>query len=276
MEVLNCNGKVLDLQVPHIMGIVNTTPDSFYRGSRYEDLDRLLNGVETMINDGASIIDIGGQSSRPRAEKITAFDEWSRIKDAIIQVRQRFPDIILSVDTYYSEVVNYCHNEGVDMINDISAGSMDPNMLQSVGDTNMAYVLMHMLGTPKTMQDDPNYKNLILDIITFLKAKISKLHSFGKFDIMIDPGFGFGKQITDNYEILRKLDVFRLLDVPILIGLSRKSMIYKVLQIESGQALNGTTALHMAALLNGASVLRVHDVSAAKEVVTLYQNLTSE
>jgi len=276
MKVLNCNGKVLDLRVPHIMGIVNTTPDSFYRGSRYEDIESLLKGVESMIDHGASIIDIGGQSSRPRAEKIQASDEWNRIKEAIIQVRRSFPDIILSVDTFYSKVVQNCYNEGVDMINDISAGSIDSNMFHSVADTTMAYVLMHMLGVPKTMQDDPNYQNLIIDIISFLKAKIAELKQLGKYDILIDPGFGFGKQISHNYEILKKLNVFQLLDVPLLIGLSRKSMIYKVLNIDAKQALNGTTALHMVALINGASILRVHDVAAAKEVVTLYENLTSE
>lgn len=273
MNVLKANDKLLDLSIPQVMGIVNVTPDSFHRGSRIDSTDEGLAVIAKMIEDGASIIDLGGQSSRPRAERISDSEELKRMLPMVALARKEFPDVIISIDTFYSSVAKALIEEGVDMINDISAGSIDPNIFEVVGNSTAAYVLMHMLGTPTVMQDNPTYENVVLDILNFLTEKVAICHQHGITDIIIDPGFGFGKTVDQNYEILKKLSVFGILEKPILAGLSRKSMIYKVLGSESKQALNGTTALHMFALEKGAKILRVHDVKEAKETITLYQKV---
>ena len=270
MNVLNANGKILDLSIPQVMGIVNVTPDSFHRGSRIESEDEGLQLIEKMISDGATMIDLGGQSSRPRAERISADEELERMLPMIKLARKEFPDTILSVDTFYAKVAEVLIDEGIDMINDISAGSIDPKLLEVVGQNSVCYVLMHMLGTPLVMQENPTYDNVVLDILNFLKNKLQECAQNGIHDVIIDPGFGFGKTVEQNYEILRKFGVFKVLDKPLMAGLSRKSMIYKVLESDSAQALNGTTALHMVALQQGAKILRVHDVKEAKESINLH------
>ena len=270
MNVLNANGKILDLSIPQVMGIVNVTPDSFHRGSRIESEDEGLQLIEKMISDGATMIDLGGQSSRPRAERISADEELERMLPMIKLARKEFPDTILSVDTFYAKVAEVLIDEGIDMINDISAGSIDPKLLEVVGNSSVCYVLMHMLGTPLVMQENPTYDNVVLDILNFLKKKLEECAQNGIHDVIIDPGFGFGKTIEQNYEILRKFAVFQVLDKPLMAGLSRKSMIYKVLDSDSAHALNGTTALHMVTLQKGAKILRVHDVKEAKESITLH------
>ncbi len=273
MNVLKANDKLLDLTTPKVMGIVNVTPDSFHRGSRIESTDQGLSVISKMIEDGASIIDLGGQSSRPRAERISDTEELKRMLPMVALARKEFPKVIISIDTFYSTVAKALIEEGIDMINDISAGSIDPAIFEVVGHSEVAYVLMHMLGTPMVMQDNPTYENVVLDILNFLTEKINICEKHGIYDVIVDPGFGFGKTVDQNYEILKKLSVFKILDKPILAGLSRKSMIYKTLGSDSKQALNGTTALHMVALANGAKILRVHDVKEAKETITLHQKV---
>ncbi len=273
MNVLNANGKILDLRIPQVMGIVNVTPDSFHRGSRIESTTDGIQVIQKMITDGAAMIDVGGQSSRPRADKISADEELTRILPMIQLIRKEFPNVILSVDTFYSSVAKVLIDEGIDMINDISAGSIDPELIEVVGRSTVCYVLMHMLGTPKVMQENPTYDNVVLDILSFLKEKLQECRQKGIHDVIIDPGFGFGKTVEQNYEILNKFAVFKLLDQPLMAGLSRKSMIYKVIGRDSAHALNGTTALHMIALQNGAKILRVHDVQEAKESITLHQKV---
>lgn len=275
MDTLVANGKILDLSTPQVMGIINMTPDSFHRGSRINNIDDALQVIQQMITVGATMIDIGGQSSRPRAEKVSAEEELKRIGESVSVIRKAFPDIILSIDTFHSAVATAMIETGIDMINDISAGSMDANLIDVVAQSDIAYVLMHMLGTPDMMQNQPDYENVVLEILEFLKTKIYELRQKNLHNVIIDPGFGFGKTVDQNYEILKKLNVFNILDCPIMVGLSRKSMIYKVLEIESDQALIGTSVLHFAALQNGAKILRVHDVKEAIETITLHAKVAS-
>jgi len=275
MDTLVANGKILDLKTPQVMGIVNLTPDSFHRGSRISSVDEALVVIEQMIADGATMIDIGGQSSRPRAEKVSPKDELNRIGESVSIIRNTFPEIILSIDTFHSLVAQEMIDIGIDMINDISAGSIDPQIIDVISKSNVAYVLMHMLGTPVTMQDEPLYEHVVLDILNFLKMKVFELGQKSIHNIVIDPGFGFGKTVDQNYEILRKLNVFNILDCPVLVGLSRKSMIYKVLDIDSDKALNGTSVLHLTAIQNGAKILRVHDVKEAIETITLHSKVVN-
>lgn len=270
MNSLVANGKILNLETAKVMGIVNLTPDSFHRGSRVQSTSEAISLIQNMCQAGASIIDIGGQSSRPRAVRVTAQEELERIREPFLRIRKEFPDIILSIDTFHAQVAAEMIDLGVDMINDISAGSIDAEIIDVVGRSSVCYVLMHMLGTPLTMQEQPEYKEPVLDILNYLKEKKYELNAKGIQNMIIDPGFGFGKTIEQNYEILRKLNVFQILDLPILVGLSRKSMIYKVLETESDQALNGTSVLHMVALQNGAKILRAHDVKEAIETITLH------
>lgn len=270
MNTFVANGKHLDLTTPKVMSIINLTPDSFHRGSQVESIDQALEVIQQMIDAGASIIDIGGQSSRPRAEKISAEEELKRVGEAVSIIRNTFPEILLSIDTYYAAVAQKAIRIGVDIINDISSGSIDDRLIDVIADSDVCYVLMHMLGTPVMMQDNPKYKNVVLDILNFLKDKKDRLKQKGIHNLIIDPGFGFGKTVDQNYEILCKLNVFSILDTPVMVGLSRKSMIYKVLECESSAALNGTSVLHMVALQQGAKILRVHDVKEAIETITLH------
>lgn len=271
--VINCRGHLLSLERPILMGILNTTPDSFYAGSRVVSKDTLLAQAEQMLTEGATILDIGGASSRPGATEVTEEEEIARVVPAVKWLQEFFPTAILSIDTYRAAVAQAAFDAGAHILNDISGGSLDSNLLTVVAKAQAPYVLMHMQGTPHTMQDNPQYGDLMTDILDFFIDKIGQLEVVGVQDILLDVGFGFGKTIAHNYKLLANLASFQTLNYPLLIGLSRKSMIWKVLQSNPEQALNGTTALHMAALQQGAKILRVHDVRAAKEVITLWEQL---
>ncbi len=268
---LNCRGRLLDLSSPIVMGILNVTPDSFYDGGRYDDMSAILNRAEKMLEEGATIIDIGGMSSRPGAKEVPVNEELKRSIPVVKAIRERFPECFISIDTVWAEVARQAVDAGADMVNDISSGSMDDALIPAIGQLGVPYILMHMQGKPQTMQNNPQYDNVITDILDFFIHKTNELRENGIQDIVIDPGFGFGKTVEHNYTILRNMSDFQILDLPILAGLSRKSMIYKVLETTPDKALNGTTALHMTALQNGAKILRVHDVREAVEVVKLYR-----
>lgn len=267
--LINCKGKLLDLSNPIIMGILNVTPDSFYDGGKYNSKQHILRQAKKMLEDGASILDIGGMSSRPGAEMITTAEEKSRVLPAIQEILKEFPEAIISVDTIHGEVARAAIGEGAAMINDISAGKMDDSMYPAVMELNVPYILMHMKGTPKNMQQKVVYNNPVEEILNFFIQEIDILRKGNVKDILIDPGFGFGKSINHNYEILRRMEEFTILGLPILAGISRKSMIYKHLGISPEEALNGTTALNMIALQNGAKILRVHDVKEAKQCIAV-------
>lgn len=268
---LNCAGSLLDLEPRVVMAILNVTPDSFYDGGKHTDEAKILDSVAKMIADGASIIDIGGMSSRPGAKVISVKEELDRTIPIIKSIKKEFPETIISIDTIKSEVAKAAFEEGAGMINDISAGQMDKHMFEVVADLNIPYVLMHMQGKPETMQENPQYENIVQDILDGFIREVGKLRAMGVKDIVIDPGFGFGKTVDHNYEILKKMHAFQIMDLPIMVGLSRKSMIYKVLGTTPQDALNGTTALHMIALQQGAKILRVHDVKAAVETIKLWR-----
>ena len=270
MFSLNCKGKLLVIDKPLVMGIINVTPDSFYEGSRLQTNDAVLSHAKKMIEDGADIIDIGGQSTRPGSKRITIKEELQRVLPAIEIIIKNLADTIISVDTYYAEVAEETINAGASIINDISTGNMDAAMLSAVAKLQVPYICMHLKGTPDTMQQQPAYENVTREVLDFFIAKIDECVRAGIHDIIIDPGFGFGKTISDNFTLLKELPVFKMLEKPILAGLSRKSTIYKTLHITSDKALNGTTVLNTLALQNGANILRVHDVKEAKEAITLY------
>ncbi len=263
---LNCKGTLLDLSTPAIMGILNITPDSFYDGGRLKDDKSIITKAESLLMEGAKIIDIGGQSSRPGAKPISVEEEWSRIFPALKVLVKEFPDAILSVDTFYAQIAKSSIEEGASIINDISAGNLDPDMFAFIIRSKVPYIMMHMKGTPQNMQDNPSYENLHEEIIRFFTEKISALTKEGVTDIVIDPGFGFGKSVSHNYQLLKHLSLYKILGFPILAGLSRKSMVTKVLKTDPSSSLNGTSVLNAIALLNGASILRVHDVREAIEV----------
>jgi dihydropteroate synthase len=271
MFTLDCKGRLLKLDHPLVMGIINITPDSFYSGSRQQDIGVMLKKAEQMLRDGATILDIGGQSTRPGSKKITADEELERIVEPIRAARQYFPEAFISIDTFYSRVAAEAVAAGADIINDISAGSMDAMMTETAALLKVPYVLMHMKGDPQTMQQQPEYSHTVEEVFDFLKQKKEECSSAGIKDIIIDPGFGFGKTIRHNFELLHELASFRRLDSPLLVGLSRKSTIFKTLGVTADEALNGTTALNTIALMNGASILRVHDVKEAKEAITLFK-----
>ena len=273
---LNCSGKVLDLSEPKVMAICNITSDSFYAGSRADNEKDLIKMVEKHLREGADIVDIGGMSSRPGAEEIPVEDEIEKVSWAIKIIKREYPGRLISVDTYRAKVVDAVADLGANIVNDISGGALDKDLLSTVAKHNMSYVLMHMKDRPKNMQNHPVYNNgVVMHLLSYLKNKIHECRKLGIQDIIVDPGFGFGKSIEDNYKMLKSLHSFFLFDVPVMIGLSRKSMIYKVIGEEATGALNGTTALHMVALLNGAQILRVHDVKEAKECIALYNMYTS-
>ncbi len=261
------------LDSPKVMGILNVTPDSFFDGGRYNDDERLLTRVGTMLQEGADIIDIGGYSTRPGAEEVSEEEEITRVGKAVDIVLKEFPDTVISVDTFRSSVAREAVLRGAALINDISGGTLDDQMFPTVAKLNVPYILMHMRGNPKTMNKLTQYDNLLSEMVTFLQEKVSNLQRAGVKDIIIDPGFGFAKTIQQNFEILKNLRYFDILELPLLVGVSRKSTIYKSLQIAPEEALNGTTVLNTIALMNGASILRVHDVKEAVEAVKLY-NLT--
>jgi len=271
MFTLNCKGKLLVIDRPVVMGIINTTPDSFYQGSRANVVDEVLFRAERMIKEGATILDVGGQSTRPKSELITPEEEERRVIPAIEAIHKNFPGAIISIDTFYSKVAREAIAAGAAMVNDVSAGVMDSELLSTVADLPVPYVLMHMLGKPQTMQKNPEYKNVTLEVFDFLNFKIAELVKMGIHDIIVDVGFGFGKTGNHNFQLLRELSYFKQLNRPIMVGLSRKATVYKTLGITAEEALNGTTVMHTLALVNGANILRVHDVKEAVEAVTLFQ-----
>ena len=267
MFTLNCCSNLLTIDSPIVMGIINATPDSFYKGNIKDDI---LGLAAQMLSNGATILDIGGQSTKPNSTLHSAKEEMDRILPFIKKINTAFPNALISVDTFYSEVAKAAVDVGATIINDISAGNMDKEMLKTVAQLNTPYVCMHMQGTPATMQQNPSYENSTKEVLDFFVKKINECKSAGVKDVVIDPGFGFGKTIDHNYTLLKNLSIFSMLDSPILVGLSRKSIVYKPLHTSANEALNGTTALNMIALLNGASLLRVHDVKEAKEAIDLF------
>jgi dihydropteroate synthase len=270
MFTLNCKGKLLVINQPIVMGIINTTPDSFYSESRSRSIDEILFRAEKMINDGAAILDIGGQSTRPKSNQISAEEEMERVLPAIEAINRQFPEQVISIDTFYSKVAREAIGVGASIINDVSAGTMDDELLSTVAELKVPYVLMHMLGKPQNMQQNPEYKNVTLEVFDYLNFKIAELVKMGIHDIIVDVGFGFGKTSTHNFQLLRELSYFNQLGKPVMVGLSRKATIYKTLAITAEDALNGTTVLHTIALLNGAVILRVHDVKEAIQAIKLF------
>lgn len=255
------------------MGILNLTPDSFYAGSRVTSESEALQRATQMIKDGADMLDLGGYSTRPGAAPVSEKEETSRVIPAIKLIAEKFPEVPLSIDTFTSSVARKAVDAGATLVNDVSGGEMDPKMMETVAALGVPYILMHMRGTPGTMNNLAVYKDLVKEIMDYFHTKIQRLRSLGVRDIIVDPGFGFAKTVDHNFELLHKLSTFQILGLPLLVGLSRKSMIWRTLQIEPEEALNGTTALHMAALIQGASILRVHDVKAARECIALFTKL---
>ena len=270
---LNCNGKLIDLSTPKVMGILNLTPDSFYDGGKYEGGQGILGQVDKMLAEGATFIDVGAYSSRPGAAIVTLEEELRRIIPVVTMLIKTFPGINLSIDTFRSKVADACLKEGAVMVNDISAGIQDDGMLAVVAEHGVPYCMMHMKGTPQNMQQNTDYNDLVVDLLYYFSKRIARAREYHINDIIIDPGFGFSKTLEQNYTLLQNLDLLQTLELPILVGLSRKTMIYKVLEKTPQEALNGTTALHMVALQKGARILRVHDVAAAIECVKLNEQL---
>ena len=271
---INIKGKLLSLSQPIVMGIVNLTPDSFYIKSRKNTEKDIRERVLQIIDEGGDIIDVGAYSSRPGAEDVRPEEEMRRLREGLKIIRETNPHIPLSVDTFRADVAKMCVEEyGIDIVNDISAGELDPNMLQTVATLQIPYVMMHMKGNPRTMQISPNYKDLIGEMFLYFSSKIKKLQDLGLHDIILDPGFGFAKTLEQNYELLNRLEDFKEFHLPILVGISRKSMIYKLLGGTSTDALNGTTAVHVIALLKGANILRVHDVKACVEAIRIIEKI---
>lgn len=271
---VNIGGKLLQLDTPIVMGIVNITPDSFYSGSRKETLNDAIKQAEQILEDGGTIIDIGGQSTAPTSSMLDASEELKRISPIIREIRKTFPNAILSIDTFYSEVAKAAVEEfGVNIINDISGGQIDDMMFETVAKLNVPYILMHMRGTPQTMQQLTNYNNLLKDIFYYFSQKVSQLNQLGVNDIIIDPGFGFSKTVEQNYKLMANLKYFDIFELPLMVGISRKTMIYKLLDTTPSESLNGTTALNTFALNSGANILRVHDVKQAVECIKIYDKI---
>lgn len=273
MFTLNCKGRLLVIDKPVVMGIINVTPDSFFSGSRQQGLDAVRRQAEKMLKDGAAILDIGGQSTRPGSERISAETELERVIEPIRAIRQEFPEAFLSIDTFYAVVAKEAVQAGASIVNDISAGSLDDQLIATVAALGVPYVLMHMKGTPQTMQQLAQYENVTREVLDFLIRKKEEIRQKGIRDIIIDPGFGFGKSAVHNFELLRNLAVFSILEAPLLLGISRKSFIWKTLGIAATDALEGTIVLNTAGLLSGASILRVHDVKEAADTIRLIEAL---
>lgn len=270
---LNCKGKLIDLSSPKVMAILNVTPDSFYQNSRIKSVDEALKSAENFVNEGATFIDVGAYSSRPGATDISVDEELSRSIPIIEAIAKKFPDTLISIDTFRAKVAYECITAGAHLINDISGGTLDDTMFDTVAKLDVPYIMMHMKGTPQTMQIEPKYEDVTLEVITYFTEKIAALKNLGVKDLIIDPGFGFAKTIEHNYELLQKLASLNMFDLPILVGFSRKSMITKVLGIKNEDALNGTSILNTIALQKEATILRVHDVKAAVECITLSEKL---
>jgi dihydropteroate synthase len=267
---INCKGNLIDLTTPKIMGILNVTPNSFFDGGNYKSESEILNQVEKMLFQGATFIDIGAYSSKPNAELVSENEELSRILPVVDLVLKNFPQTLLSIDTFRNKVAQKCIENGAALINDIAAGNLDENMMATVAKFQVPYIMMHSRGNPQTMQQLTNYENITKEILFYFSEKITKARSLGINDLIVDPGFGFAKKQEQNYEVLQKMELLHLLELPILVGFSRKSMIYKVLENNAQEALNGTTVLNTIALSKGAKILRVHDVKEAVECVKLY------
>lgn len=269
MFTLNCKGRLLVIDQPVVMGIINVTPDSFYSGSRKLLLDDILRQAEKMLSEGATVIDIGGQSTRPGSEQISIKEELLRVTPAIKAIINRFPESFISVDTYYSEVATEAVKAGASLVNDISSGTLDENMIQVVASLQVPYIAMHMKGTPNTMQQYAQYEDVTLEVLDFFIKKTEECRKAGIKDVIVDLGFGFAKTISHNFTLLKNLSIFKILHKPLLVGLSRKATVYKTLGILPEEALNGTTVLNTIGLQNGANILRVHDVKEAVEAVNL-------
>jgi dihydropteroate synthase len=273
LKTINCKGKLIDLLTPKVMGILNLTPDSFYDGGKLGSEKEIIYQAEKMLKEGATFLDLGGYSSRPGANFVSEADELNRVLPAVKTLIKEFPNVNLSIDTFRSKIAKTCIENGACMINDISAGLSDPQMLEVIANHQVPLVMMHMRGTPETMMLNTNYENLTNDILYFFSERIAKARALGINDIIVDPGFGFSKKLDQNFELFDDLELFSFLNTPILIGISRKSMIQKTLNISATESLNGTTALHAIALQKGVSILRVHDVKEAFETISLLQNL---
>lgn len=273
---INCNGQLIDLSTPKVMGILNVTPDSFYDGGQYKSDKDILNQVDSMLTEGATFIDVGAYSSRPDADDVSEDQELKRILPMVNLILKEFPNTLLSIDTFRSRIAKACIEAGAAMVNDISAGKLDTNMLQTVANLKVPYIMMHMKGTPQTMKQLVTYNHLVKDIMFYFSERIETARRLGIVDLVVDPGFGFAKTIEQNFQLLNQLEYFKLLDLPLLVGVSRKSMIYKTLRTSPENALNGTTVLNTLALQKGANILRVHDVKEAMECITLTQKATHE
>ena len=275
MMTLNCNGKLIDLTSPKVMGILNVTPNSFYDGGKHTEEKVILKQVEKMLLEGATFIDVGGYSSKPNAEEVSEEQELQRILPVVQNISKEFPNTVISIDTFRSKVAQAAVENGAAIINDISAGNLDVKMMETVAQLQVPYIMMHMKGTPQTMQSLTQYENIVKEMLFYFSEKIALARSFGINDLILDPGFGFAKTVDQNFEVLNKLDLFQMTELPILAGLSRKSMIYKTLDTSAEFALNGTTSLNTISLLKGAKILRVHDVKEALECVQLFNQLNN-
>jgi dihydropteroate synthase len=274
-KTLNIRGMLYALDSPRIMGIVNLTPDSFYDKSRVQRDEEIVKRVEAMISEGADFIDLGGYSSRPGATHISEQEEWGRLQPAMKVILKNFPDALISVDTFRSSIARKAYEEGASIINDISGGQLDDRMFKTMSEIRIPYILMHMKGDPRTMNSMTTYDNLFKEMINYFESKIIELKASGVNDIILDPGFGFAKSLDQNYELLKNFTYFEVIGYPLLVGLSRKSMIFKELDVQPSEALNGTIILNTVSLLKRASILRVHDIKEAKEVVNLIAKLKS-
>jgi dihydropteroate synthase len=275
-QTLNLRGQIFDLSSPVVLGIINVTPDSFYQESRITEPAKAVEIAREMLEQGASILDVGAHSSRPGAELISEDEEINRLSPVLEAIRNELPEARISLDTWRGAVAGEMNRRyGIDMVNDISAGEMDPGMTETIASLQVPYVMMHMQGTPEQMQDNPSYDHVVDDLLQYFGEKIYKLRKLGLNDLIVDPGFGFGKTLDQNYTLLMELDAFQMLELPLMVGISRKSMIYKALESDQDQALNGTTAAHMAALMKGADMLRVHDVKAAMETVKIFRQIVN-
>lgn len=270
---INCNGQLIDLSTPKVMGILNVTPNSFYDGGRFADEKTILNQVEKMLAEGADFIDVGGYSSKPNAEEVTEADELQRVIPVIRSILKQFPQTLISIDTFRSTVAQESIQAGAVIINDISAGSLDHNMMKTVASLQVPYIMMHLKGNPQTMQSLAQYDNVVKEMLFYFSEKVALARSLGINDLIIDPGFGFAKTTAQNFEVMQKLELFQHLELPLLVGISRKSMVHKTLGITADTALNGTTSLNTVALMKGTHILRVHDVKEAVECVMLTKAL---
>ncbi len=270
---INCHGKLIEFNTPKILGILNVTPDSFYDGGNLKNEKAIVEKTLQMLEEGADFIDVGGYSSRPGAKNVSVEEEKNRVVPIVKILKKEFPNILLSIDTFRSEVAKACLDVGASVINDIAASSLDVQMMQTVAQYQVPYIMMHMKGTPQTMKSLANYKNITNEVCFYFSEKIAEARALGINDIVIDAGFGFAKTVVHNFELLNQLHILQQLDVPVLTGVSRKSMIYKTLNCTAKEALNGTTALHMVALQKGSNILRVHDVKEAKQCILLHEAL---